>query len=180
MTVHHSITKKATKLGVTLVEDAEGGFRLAHNETKALSVESWDSASEAVKDMASGNVTWEKFRPLASGVMAMSYHDRYESNSHGPGCNDTLDCELRDFLVTDSGLDVEELRTIGENAGVWKSDWERLNPGMQRMNCANRLRALLRNDANAEITIGTKTGRFGVAFRPARRGAKGKALKLAA
>ena len=175
MTIHHTIVKKAAKLGATLVERPEGDFALLNVESGQQSVEAWDSASEAVEELAKGHVEWAKLRRLASGVMAMGYHDRYESNPHGPGCNDDLDCALRDALVSNEGIDLVQLEAICTDAGVWNPDWKRLNPGMQRMNGANRLRGLLRNSQEARIVIGGKEGRFGVAFQPAARRAKKKA-----
>ena len=176
-TIHHATRAKATKLGCEFVNAPDGGFMLK-NAAGQLSTDSWDDAKEAVTALAAGQVEFAKLSALHCGVMAASYHRRYESNPHGPGCNDGLDCAMRDELTNDDGqLDLQLLRQCGEAAGIWTSDWSKLNPGMQRMNCANRLRALLRNNAEVQVTIGQVTGRFDVAYNPA--GRKAKARKAA-
>lgn len=174
--IHHTIVKSAAKHGAVFVETADGGFQFKNAEG-LLSLESFNSVGEAMEALKSDEVNYEAPRPAGSsaircGVMARVYHDRYSANPHGPGCGDTLDVEMRDAIMRvfpeekTPRVDPDALREIGETAGLWKPEWETMNVGMRRMNLANRIRGLLRRDAQAKVTIGSKTGRFGIAARP--------------
>ena len=113
-----------------------------------------------------------------SGVMTLSYHSRYMAQ--GGGCGDELDSHLRAACLKEDGLDLGKIKQIGEANSVWSPAWESLNPGMQRMNLANRLRAKLRNDGAMDINLGGIVGRFGVEFQPkASRKSRAKAKKAA-
>ena len=185
--IHHATIKRATRLGVELIE-ADGAFRLVRIEDGALSVDTFDSTAEALESMEQETVEFETEEETHAGgkcgVMAKSYHDVYSANPHGPGCGDTIDIEMRNaIMVPDiSGkgqhADPYALRAIGENAGLWLPRWDALNIGMRRMNLANRIRGLLRNDSDAQVTIGDTTGRFGVSFQPSKR--KARKAKVAA
>lgn len=172
-TIHHATRARAERLGVGFIDAADGGFHLIRLDNSQLSVDTFDSAKEALDSFEAGTVEFAKRSHNHCGVMVASYHARYESNPHGPGCGDDLDIALRNACtVQGEDLDLKKLKQIGLDAGVWGEHWEVRNPGMQRMNLANRLRALLRNDANATIQIGGERGRFGVAYKPAGRKAK--------
>lgn len=163
--IHHAILKRATKLGCALVEVPEGGFRI---EAKGrLSQDTFDDAKEALNTFALGGMEFEARKGNFCGVMVASYHAVYECNPHGPGCGDGLDIAMRDAFTHDSGVDVEALQKLGESLGLWNPSWFSLNPGMKRMNLTNRIRAYLRNRADAKVQIGDKTGRHGVAYKPA-------------
>ena len=176
--VHHATLKRIKDAGFQLIETQDGGFRLLNPTTQQLSLDSWDSAKEAA-DAACDTENppeWQTKRSNHCGVMPRAYHDRYEGNPHGPGCGDGLDIALRDACTEDGeDLNLAMLKQIGEQAGLWRTEWEQRNPGMQRMNLANRLRGMLRNDAEATVQIGDHRGRFGVPYRPAARKAKRKA-----
>jgi hypothetical protein len=67
-------------------------------------------------------------------------------------------------------VDTDALRATGIANGVWRESWNSLNPGMRRMNLANRLRALLRNSSEtADVVLTDKdgvilaSGRYGIA-----------------
>lgn len=173
-TIHHATVKRAAKMGVEFVEMPDGGFSLKNIETQRLSVESWDSVSEALEELKADHVTWEApHKGNLCGVMARTYHERYESNAHGPGSCDGLDMALRDqFTDPEKGVKLDELRALGMELGLWNDRWDTLNPGMQRMNLSNRIRCWLRNNADAKLKIGKTTGRFGVVFRPAKAARK--------
>jgi hypothetical protein len=169
-TIHHATKKRATALGVEVLGSANDQFALRNLSTDRLSRERWNSAQEAVQAMKDGLVTWEVAKRTHCGVMPFTYHDRYEHNPDGPGCGDGLDVAMRAaFSKAGADVDLVALKACGEACGLWKEAWEVRNPGMQRMNLANRIRGLLRNDIDAKVTIGAKTGRFGVAFQPASR-----------
>lgn len=174
MAIHHATRAFVAKLGLTIIE-ADGQFRLAQ-EDGTLSEDTFTSTGEITETLRSegvAGITWEK--PVApkgprSGVMAISYHKNYSANEHGPGCNDDLDCTLRDETraMGDEGsidaMDLNKLHAIGTQTGLFRATWLGLNPGMQRMNLANRIRGWLRNN-EGHIAIGDKVGRFGIALR---------------
>jgi len=180
MLIHHSSVKKAAKLGFTFIE-TDAGFVLNRTVDGLNSTETFDSTAEAFEAWDAGEVEFEAPEDASAfakcGVMAKDYHDQYSHNPHGPGCGDTVDIEMRNAIQVLDGkvvkVDVMALKQIGIDSGLWKQSWEGLNVGMQRMNLANRIRGLLRNDPDAKVRIGSITGRFGVAFTPA----KGKAKK---
>lgn len=165
-TFHHAVVKRATKLGVNLI-DAEGGVRL--EKTGRLSIESFDTAKEALDRFAKGGLDFEARKSNFCGVMVASYHASYESNPHGPGCGDGLDIAMRDAFTGPGGVNEDELRAFGEQIGLWNPNWDLLNRGMRRMNLTNRVRAALRNDAKLTFDIGGKNGRHGVAYNPAKK-----------
>jgi hypothetical protein len=101
------------------------------------------------------------------GVMPASHHARYTAN--GGGCADVLDVTMRDrftiVVAKKPVADVEGLKATAIANGVWNPAWEGLNPGMIRMNTANRLRGLLRRGKSVTLlpTEGeAETGTFGV------------------
>lgn len=171
--IHHAIVKRAERFGATIVQ-TDDGFRI--EQKGRLSQDTFDSAKEAVDILATGEMVFEARKGNYCGVMVAAYHDRYEHNGHGPGSCDGLDCAMRDEFTKPGGVDVEALQTLGEALGLWNANWATLNPGMKRMNLSNRIRAWLRNNADARVKIGKTTGRFGVEFRPAGKAAR----KLAA
>lgn len=180
-TIHHATRTRAANSGCEILERGEQ-FALRRTADEAVSEAAWDSAKAAADAAADPATVWvlpsnSADAPRAkSGVMKLSFHDAYTAN--GGGCGDTLDATLRETFLTkaekgtESSMDREALIACAEQNGVWNPNWAGLNNGMVRMNTANRLRALLRNDAEATVTIGTETGRFGVEFRPAGKKAK--------
>jgi hypothetical protein len=105
------------------------------------------------------------------GVMAKSKHDEYENNPHGPGCGDNVDIAMRDAYTSPAnGLDRDAIKACAGQ--LWNPRYEMLNNGMTRMNVANKIRGFLRNNQDAVWTIGEHTGRFAVAYDPAKRRAK--------
>lgn len=169
--LHHATVKRATKLGVEIVEGANGEFFAAKGAR--LSIASFLMAKDLLDAVEADTIGWEKRVSGFCGVMVAAYHDRYEHNAHGPGSCDGLDCALRDAYTHEkTGVDREGLIALGEHYGLYSSSWDALNNGMVRMNLSNRLRAYLRNNADARIAIGGVEGRFGVAFRPAGKAAR--------
>ncbi len=175
--IHPAAKATAAKFGCEIVEST-GGFRLLQTESGILSVDEFDRVAEATEELRRSGIEgieWEKPRAsnshARSGVMVIGYHRVYSSNPHGPGNGDTLDVSLRDAtqaLGADGkptgAMDSAMLRQIGVDAGLWRDTWEGLNPGMRRMNLANRMRGWLRNNAGV-LRIGDQEGRFGVELR---------------
>lgn len=113
-----------------------------------------------------------------AGVMVKSYHDRYMAQ--GGGCADTIDIAMKDAFLTltrdvptakgtrsEAALDVAAMREWGVAIGLWNDKWDRLNPGMQRMNLTNRVRSAVRKGADIKLKM-----------RQGER--KGKTVRLAA
>lgn len=97
-----------------------------------------------------------EFVRIRSGVMPIRKHKEYMAQ--GGGCADTLDREMRDaFLDPVDGVDVVAVQRTAEANGVWNPRWGSLNPGMIRMNTANRLRAKARR--GEEIVLVDREGR---------------------
>ena len=164
--IHHATAARAAKSGCEIVE-IEGRFGLRRTADEAASRDTWETAKAAADAAADPETVWlvatpEGIKGLKSGVMVKSYHQIYTAN--GGGCGDTLDATLRAHFTDGTGanLDVAALEAFGVDIGLWNPAWAGLNPGMKRMNLANRIRGFLRRDPNAEITIGETTGRFGV------------------
>lgn len=171
-TIHHATVKSAIKAGVAFIDETTH-YRLANIETQEISVETWTDCKLAIEDAKAGDVTWQKVKKAYCGVMRFSYHDRYEHNPHGPGCGDGLDVAMRDAFTDPESekLDEDALKQWGEALDLWNPAWDSLNVGMRRMNLANRVRALLRNNEGS-IELQGKLSRFGVAYEPSKRKAK--------
>ena len=168
--IHHATLKRAAKLGVEIVQDADDQFRAAKGNR--LSIEAYADTKELLAAVEAGTIEWEKRISGFCGVMVAAYHDRYEHNAHGPGSCDGLDCALRDAYTNDkNGVDRDGLIALGTELGLLGA-WDHLNNGMVRMNLSNRIRAWLRNNADAKLTIAGVTGRFGVRFQPAGKAAR--------
>lgn len=187
MRIHHATIAFAAKHGVEILE-AGKGFRLVQIVTGQLSEDTFDTAGEISETLRADGVegiTWEKPRTakgIRSGVMAIGFHKEYSNNPDGPGCNDDLDVTLRratahlgeDGKPTGS-MDRAKLIAVGEANGLWRFTWNSLNPGMGRMNLANRMRGWLRNN-DGHLVIGDQSGRFGIArIEKAKRVRKAKA-----
>lgn len=161
--IHHATAARAAKFGAEIVE-FDDKFYLRQTASGKITQMRWDDAKVAAAAAADPETVWldpsEAPKGLKSGVMTLSYHQIYTIN--GGGCGDTLDAEMRAFFTGTDGLDVEALEQFGREVGLWNPSWAGLNPGMKRMNLANRLRGYLRRNPEAEITIGDVTGRFGV------------------
>lgn len=101
---------------------------------------------------------------LRCGVMPARHHAKY--TAQGGGCADGLDTAMREtFTDPKEGTDVDGLVATAKHNGIWNPAWASLNPGMIRMNTANRLRGLLRR--GKEVTLlptggMATTGTFGV------------------
>lgn len=112
-----------------------------------------------------------------SGVMVKTYHELYTAN--GGGNADLLDTTMRDELMVEKdgelSLDRAKLKRLAKDHDVWNDRYEQLNPGMARMNVANRLRALIRKDGEISV-FGTVISEADLKPRPA---AKPKAVKPA-
>jgi hypothetical protein len=179
--LHHETIKRALRLGVEIIAipnlDGLSTFRAVRIADKAETVEIFDDAKSMLNAISEGAAEFAvptSFRGLRSGVMVMTYHVRYTAN--GGGCGDTLDLALRDLLLSNDGTNLDLLQQIAEKNGVWVQKWASLNAGMQRMNLANRLRSILRNNAEATIDLGDEgTGRFDVEFEPNSRTRKAMA-----
>lgn len=111
-----------------------------------------------------------------AGCMAKNYHDLYMAQ--GGGCADPVDLAMKDAFLTASrtvmtkkgersepALDVEAMAKWGRSVDLWNDKWDRLNPGMQRMNLTNRVRGALRRGTVLKLKM-------------AQGGSKGKVVTL--
>ena len=81
--------------------------------------------------------------------------------------------------MEDGKVDTNRLREYGEQLGLWNPRWEGLNPGMLRMNLANRIRGVLRNSTGEIAGPGGLLSRFGIEFRPSKKAKKVKKARKA-
>ncbi len=84
-------------------------------------------------------------------VVPQKYKDKYGKLQ---SCGD----DLVSFLLRSWGekTDLEMVKATGIENGIWNERWERLNPGMQRMNLGNRMRTRVREGAVLQIV--TRSG----------------------
>ena len=176
--IHHATVKRATRQGLT-IDDSTGQFVLVRNYDQFRS-DPYDSTAEALEEFERGETEFfdpskEEGGTQSGSVVKPRYHTEYSKNPHGPGCGDTLDISLRNAVMhipegeKEPRVNLQELRSIGIHNDLWMGGWELLNPGMQRMNLSNRLRAYLRNHEEGTVWLGSEgEGRFGVPYQPAR------------
>lgn len=188
MPIHHATVKRAARHGLTIAE--ENGMFVLVRTADGFRSDEYGSTAEALEEFERGETEFndpaddEDEGKVSGSVVKETYHRLYSKNPNGPGCGDDLDCSLREAVMILFGNDKEphvdlvRLRMIGEANGLWRGEWERLNPGMQRMNLSNRLRAFLRNHEDETIDLMGKVGRYGVDYTPA-KGRKRKAAKAA-
>ena len=186
--IHHATIKRAARQGLT-IDDTDGTFVLIRMADGFRSDE-YESTAEALEEFERGETEFhdpsedDDEDKISGSVVKESYHREYSKNPHGPGCGDDLDISLRNAVMVlwdgnkEPHVDLVRLKLVGETNGLWRSEWERLNPGMQRMNLSNRLRAYLRNHEDATIDLMGAVGRYGVGYTPA-KGRKRKAAKAA-
>lgn len=99
-----------------------------------------------------------------AGVMAKNYHDLYMAQ--GGGCADPIDLAMKDAFMTGSrtvktkkgersepALNVEAMKKWGVAIGLWNDKWDRLNPGMQRMNLTNRVRSAVNKGTKIKLKM---------------------------
>lgn len=89
-------------------------------------------------------------------VVKPKYRSLYKKMPVKNTCSDDLVVQLREYLETEilddqgefvrHGIDTEKLRRFAIYNGLWDEKYSRLNPGMQRMNVGNRLRAKQRKN----------------------------------
>lgn len=174
--IHHATVARAARAGFEITE-IDGRFGLRRIADGATSRDTFDTAQHAAamaRDLTDEqlhlpvpvDIETGDMQPLLrtkSGVMVGTYHDRYTQN--GGGCGDNLDEAMRAAYTDGTGktLNTEALQADGEAMGLWNPAWASLNPGMRRMNLANRIRGYLRNHPDATVRIGDTEGRFGIA-----------------
>lgn len=183
--IHPATKKRADKLGVEIANISETGILLIRTADKHEYFAEGASLAEALDEVQDETAEFQapKTTRLTCGVMPSSHHARYMSQ--GGGCADVLDTTMRALFATDDGIDTASLKLTGETNGLWNPRWETLNPGMQRMNLANRLRAAARR--GTEIALigpdGMRTaGLFGIVPKeqPAPKAKKAAAPKAEA
>lgn len=123
---------------------------------KAKLVEDEDEGEDEDEDEGEGEGEGEKEEEEAPEVIKSKYRERYKP--FNDSCGDQLAMQMvEEFSYTDTvvgkdgrertvtRIDLPKLRNFAELNGVWQDKYSALNPGMQRMNIANRLRGKVRN-----------------------------------
>lgn len=156
MTIHHAVAKKAAKLNIELLPQEDGTVRATHKDlaSPVAGADAKAALAEAVKALGyktprpkKASNTNKKPRskkdkaaksalPSNKSVVKKVYKDIYRTKGSGQGNGDALDIALRDALEGDSGC----LSKLSKENGV-PFVWQVLNPGLQRMNVSNVLRA---------------------------------------
>lgn len=173
-TIHHQISKWASRNGVAIAANGDGSYTFTQTATgisatgangtavkaeleaklkadkKAVAAQApapkkAKTGKKAKKAESSERPEKKTIVTGKSGVMKLPYHTRYMNNGGGSG--DDLDVALRAAVCKPvekgskkTAVDMDELQAIAEANGVWKPEYASLNPGMARMNVANRLR----------------------------------------
>lgn len=182
--IHPATKKRAEKLGVEIANISETGILLIRTADKHEYFAEGASLAEALDEVQDETAEFQAPKPmrLTCGVMPSSHHARYMAN--GGGCADTLDTTMRELFTTKNGVDTAALKETGEANGLWNPRWEALNPGMQRMNLANRLRAAARRGTEIVLLAGgmRTAGLFGIVPKeqPAPKAKKAAAPKAEA
>lgn len=149
MKMHHTQATflRLRRIAFVIVE----GSITTTNTTPEFSATSAKALVEAIKahEAETGKELRGKSLGDRSGVMVKRYHDEYTANGGGNG--DLLDETLRSELTTDDGVDVIRLKGMAKTHDVWDARYEALNPGMARMNVANRLRAKIRKEGELDV-----------------------------
>lgn len=136
-------------------------FEQEDKTTKSLVITNEGLKARGTEDITEFGEDPSKGKRMA-GVMVKSYHDIYMAQ--GGGNADNVDTTMREVFMTKSrevptkkgvraepALDVDALRNWGVEIGLWNDRWDALNPGMRRMNLANRVRGAIRNGKEIEL-----------------------------
>lgn len=84
-----------------------------------------------------------KTKTETGSVVPADFRVRYKE--HSGSCGDELSVRLRKATAAaDGSIDIEKLKRLAKANGCWDERYENLNAGLARMNCGNRLRALVR------------------------------------
>jgi hypothetical protein len=91
--------------------------------------------------------------PAATGsVVPSKYREQYKE--HGGSSGDDLAVRLKKHVAADDGsIDLAKLRKLAEANGVWDERYNKLNAGLARMTCGNKLRALVRHGAKIKWAV---------------------------
>lgn len=171
MKIHHAVAKKAAKHQITIEasKDAETGdfsYTASHADLpkpamandaktvlnaalKALGYKPSKPKVAANKNKKSGG---KKAKAKKAAIVAnksivrQPYKDAYKTKGSGQGCGDRLDVAMRDALEGDSAA----LTKVAKSNNV-PFVWAGLNPGLQRMNLTNVLRARVKRGEKIDV-----------------------------
>ena len=85
--------------------------------------------------------------PVSRSIVKPVYRKRYKPHQDRNGDDFSARLSAAVALYPDlrrPGVDLKKLRKLAEANGVWNDAYASLNPGQQRMNIGNRLRAMLK------------------------------------
>lgn len=155
-TIHHAVQKKAKANGINITA-IDGGFRaevVAKPEDFVSGPVPKDLVDQLIAKMPPKPKKARKAKkdkaakaavPANKSVVKKSYKDVYKAKGSGQGCGDALDRALKDALDGDCSLP----KIAKENAVPFL--WQVLNPGLQRMNLSNVLRAKLKRGEKVSV-----------------------------
>jgi len=93
-------------------------------------------------------------RVIKGSIIKTKYKQQYKAN--GGNCGDTVAEELAEYVTVVENkrprLDLDRLRQVAKDNGLWKDSYSALNPGQMRMTVGNRLR--VKYQSGAQIVIG--------------------------
>lgn len=101
-------------------------------------------------------------------IVKRKYRELYKP--HKSTCGDEFQAAMREHLEYDftnekgkvvTRIDTEKLRALAEANDVWNDKYARLNPGQQRMNVGNRLRAKIKKGEEVVWDTSPKKARRG-------------------
>ena len=84
-------------------------------------------------------------KTVTGSVVPAKYRERYQDGS----CGDEIALQLKKrCTAADGTFDLAKLKAIAvANDVVWNERWDQINPGLARLSCGNRLRALARRQS---------------------------------
>ena|SRR5262245_65244078 len=161
--IHHATAKRAAKVGIELTDEGnrivaretEDGLLLAVGEDAKLVLEAAErqrlSDNEPDQDEpeddneeVESDDNEEDEPKVERSIVKRKYRQLYAPKNRS--CGDEL-AQLVTAHVKDEEneiVDLDKLRRFAQLNGCWVDDYKNLNPGQQRMNVGNRLRAKVR------------------------------------
>lgn len=156
MKIHHGVAKKAAKHNIELHEQPDGTWTWTHADLGTAISEANPKAALAAamralgykKPKSSGKRVRAKKAAVIQNksVVRKEYKAQYAKSTTGQGNGDRLDVAMKDGLEGDP----DALRKIAKSNNV-PFVWQALNPGLQRMNLTNVLRARVKRGEKVDI-----------------------------
>lgn len=150
--IHHATAKRAAALGLSLIVVDDFIAARSGEHVVCTGLVAKDVLVDAEKAIANGwtppvepaqdDPRWR------TSIVKPKYRRVYAPK--GECCGDTIAAELKAYLTYvdeetgEESLDLRLLRRFADANDCWVDTYAKLNPGQQRMNIGNRLRAKVR------------------------------------